>query len=165
MAVFKMLSWIVRLFEYCVGLFRIKFKFKIKLNIFLSIKYYLWQNLHVKQMAWNVLPMVILASAWDKRFKTKKAKNFVWEKKILLKKMYRLHKEKMECALGNKEIWLLTGPNFWHRDLPHLFVSDSWYCQFQTNRLIIFFEFINYFIILSACAKKCFSPLRLGQNL
>ena len=29
--------------------------------------------------------------------------------------------------------------NFWRRDLRHLFVSGSWYCQIQTTWLIMFF--------------------------
>ena len=28
---------------------------------------------------------------------------------------------------------------FWRRDSRHLFVSDSWYCQIQSTRLIMFF--------------------------
>ena len=31
--------------------------------------------------------------------------------------------------------------HFWRRDLRHLFVSGSWYCQIQTTWLIMFFSY------------------------
>ena len=60
-----------------------------------------------------------------------------------VKKMYSLDEEKIECALGNGEIWFWQGKKaenvffyFWSRDSRHLFVFD---CQIQTTRLIMFF--------------------------
>ena len=57
---------------------------------------------------------------------------------------------------------------FWRRDLRHLFVSDSWYCQIQTTRLIIFFLlFMKMYIFLGKtkiifCFVLVVEPLRLG---
>ena len=63
------------------------------------------------------------------------------------KKMFYQDEEKIECALGNRDFGFLAGQesrkascfSFWCRDLRHLFVSDSWYCQIRTTRLIMFF--------------------------
>ena len=62
--------------------------------------------------------------------------------KLILKKMYNLDEEKIECALGTEELSFWQGKNaqivlfyFWRLDSWHLFVSDYWYCQIQTTRI------------------------------
>ena len=57
--------------------------------------------------------------------------------------MYSLGGEKIECALGNMEIWCWRGKKaenavfyFLRRDSRYLFVSDSWYCKIQTTTYI-----------------------------
>ena len=55
---------------------------------------------------------------------------------------------------------------YWRQDSHKLFVSDSWYCQIQTSRLIMFFD-ILFLIWIFSCIKKMFLYLlwpRLGTH-
>ena len=61
--------------------------------------------------------------------------------------MCNLDEEKIEFALGNRALVLCQGKKaenvvcffFLTSIFAVLFVSDSWYCQIKTTRLIMFF--------------------------
>ena len=58
---------------------------------------------------------------------------------------YTLDEEKIECALGTRDIWFLAGQE--SREcciiisdvgIRGIYLSDSWYCQIQTTILMLF---------------------------
>ena len=60
------------------------------------------------------------------------------------KNMFKLDENKIEFELGNRSFGFLAGQEsflyFLRRNFRCLFVSDSWYCQIETTRLIMFFS-------------------------
>ena len=56
----------------------------------------------------------------------------------------------------------MLGFYFW--DSRHLFVSDSWYCQMQTTRLIMFFRKNNIFIFSPRAGVRSVQPAPGGTD-
>ena len=60
------------------------------------------------------------------------------------KNMFNLDEEKIEFALGNRALVFWQGKkaeNDFLRDSRYFFVSGYCYCQIQTTRLIIIFQY------------------------
>ena len=81
-------------------------------------------------------------------------------------KMYNLDEENTECTVGNKEFCFGTVRKprmlcfyFWSRDSRQLFISDSWFCQFQITRLFMFF--IKFLPRACDPASQVFEPIRV----
>jgi len=56
-----------------------------------------------------------------------------------MKKRWNARLETGRWVFGSTRKPRLFWFHFWRRDLRHLFVSGSWYCQIQTTWLIMFF--------------------------
>ena len=91
-------------------------------------------------------------TSYDKEFKSCDLQWIIVYLKLLqeffkdwfIKKMYNLDEEK-KCTWKQGVFGRAGKPRmlcfyFWSRDSRHLFVSDSWYCQIQRTRWIMFLK-------------------------